>query len=103
MHNHFFILALLLCGFNAQGQVLHFEAVQQNDTSSLIKTHKLPALPMTFGYREPMKKAVPLDFYTQNFGFFCKQELKMQKAHVPLTFRLGSREYTDMLEQKNCH
>lgn len=44
--------------------------------------------------------AIPADSYTRNFGFFCRQELKMQKAHVPLTFRLGSMEYCNLLEQK---
>lgn len=44
--------------------------------------------------------AVPPDFHTRNFGFFCRQELKMQQAHIPLTFRLGSMEYCNRMEQK---
>jgi len=43
---------------------------------------------------------VPKNFYTKTFGFFCRQELKMQQLHVPLTFRLGSMEYCNRLEQK---
>lgn len=45
---------------------------------------------------------IPQDYYTRNFGFFCKQELKMHQAHIPVSFRLGSFEYNDMLEQKGC-
>ena len=40
------------------------------------------------------------DYYARHLGFFCKQELKLQQAHVPVTFRLGSMEYVNRLEQK---
>lgn len=41
------------------------------------------------------------DYYTQNFGFFCKKELQFEKAtKIPLRFRLGSLQYNDYLEQK---
>lgn len=45
-------------------------------------------------------QAIPRNFYTQHLGFFCRQELKMQQVHVPVTFRLGSMEYCNYLEQK---
>lgn len=45
--------------------------------------------------------AVVADFYTQNFGFFCKKELQFEKAtKIPVRFRLGSLQYNDYLEQK---
>ncbi len=44
---------------------------------------------------------IPQNFYTQNFGFFCKKEVQLQKAiKVPFVFRLGSVEMCDRLEGK---
>ncbi len=44
---------------------------------------------------------VPADFYTRHFGFFCKRELKLEKATgIPFRLRVGSLSYTDYLEQK---
>jgi len=46
------------------------------------------------------EQAIPQNFYTQHFGFFCRQELKMEEVHVPVAFRLGSMDYCNWLEQK---
>jgi hypothetical protein len=46
------------------------------------------------------KVIVAPDFHAQGLGFFCKQELRLEKAHVPVVFRLGSVPYCNMLEQK---
>ncbi len=44
---------------------------------------------------------ISADFYTRNFGFFCKKELQFEKiTKIPLRFRLGSLQYTDYLEGK---
>ena len=47
-----------------------------------------------------IEQAIPQNFYAQHIGFFCRQELKMQEAHIPVTFRLGSMNYCNYLEQK---
>ena len=44
--------------------------------------------------------SVPADYHVRNFGFFCRQELKMQRVNIPLVFRLGSVSQCNMLEQK---
>ena len=43
--------------------------------------------------------AIPVDLYAQHLPFFCRQELKMKDAHVPVSFRLGTVEQCDYLEK----
>lgn len=44
---------------------------------------------------------ISADYYTQNFGLFCKKELQFEKAtKVPFKFRLGSVQYCDWMEGK---
>ncbi len=43
---------------------------------------------------------LPPDFHTKQFGFFCRQELFLQRTNIPLVFRLGSVEMCNTLEQK---
>ena len=39
---------------------------------------------------------ISADFYTQNFGFFCKRELQVEKVtKISLRFRLGSLQYNE--------
>jgi hypothetical protein len=40
-------------------------------------------------------------FYAANLGFFCKQEIKFEKAtRIPFKFRLGSVQQCDWMEGK---
>ncbi len=42
------------------------------------------------------------DHYACNLGYFCKQEIRFEKAtRIPLKFRLGSVEQCDWLEGKS--
>jgi hypothetical protein len=47
-----------------------------------------------------MMQPIPQSFYATHLGFFCKQELKLQQQRIPVTFRLGSMDYCNRLEQK---
>ncbi len=41
------------------------------------------------------------NFYVNNLGFFCKQELKLQGyTRIPVKLRLGSVQYCDWMEGK---
>ena len=50
----------------------------------------------------PNKQVIAPDFYVTNLGFFCKQEIKFEKAtKIPFRFRLGSVEDCDRMEGKH--
>lgn len=88
--------------------ITHFAHAQQQvkltyarvDTSKVFSKAMAPVFYNPNAYLTKVVREIPKDIYTCNFGFFCKQELKMHKAHVPVSVRLGSFEYCDMLEQK---
>ena len=78
------------------------EVVRYGSTDSVfIRQYSFSAAPATVQLMYPgMRAAIPQNLYTQHLPFFCRQELKMQQAHVPVTFRLGSMENCNQLEQK---
>jgi len=87
------LIILCVCSLaNAQHSVLRDSVHTQAVIMSGVR--HLPA---------PMLHAVtiPRDQYTRCFGFFCRQELKMQKAHILVSFRLGSMEMTNRMEGKS--
>jgi hypothetical protein len=61
----------------------------------------VPLLKIRHDFISPAAPAkLPPNFYAQNMPFFCRQELKLQKAHVPLMFRVGTVEECDRMEGK---
>lgn len=76
-------------------------------TSANLVRFNLPALRYETVQKindRPVKNnnTISQDFYTHNFGFFCKQELRVEKAtKIPLRFRLGSLQQCNYYEGKN--
>lgn len=49
----------------------------------------------------PVLQLLSGNYYASTLGFFCRQEIKLEKAaNIPLKFRLGSVHYCDWLEGK---
>jgi len=53
-----------------------------------------------YTFRQSTPQQLPANLYTKNLGFFCRQELLMDKKNIPVRFRLGSMDYCNYLEQK---
>jgi hypothetical protein len=68
----------------------------RSDTAALHRTTTAFLLPEATKSRN----CIPNNYYARHLGFFCRQELKMQQLHVPVTFRLGSTDYCNYLERK---
>lgn len=67
---------------------------------TFLQTRLLPdtATGKPFRFLPPV---LPANYATQCYGFFCRQELKLDKVTpLPLRFRLGSVEETDRMEGK---
>ena len=76
------------------GKMLLLEKTKTSiETSNfLIKTNTITAT---------VKEVIAPNFYASQLGFFCKQEIKFEKAtKIPFRFRLGSVEDCDRMEGK---
>jgi len=77
------LLPLFLLKSQEGASQLHLKPI----TDSLVKAVSLRILPQ--------------NFYNQHLGFFCKQELRLQKlSSLPVYFRIGAKEHVDYLERK---
>ncbi|HSV09169.1 MAG TPA: hypothetical protein VLI68_00270 [Hanamia sp.] len=95
----FFIFAATLHAQNSIFSVTfnnHF--IVKNKTNLTDSVYLPPSL-----FSKPINKnrLIPADFSTCNYGFFCKEELKIEKAaKVAIRIRLGSLQQCNYYEGK---
>ncbi len=105
---------MIFVGRGAFAQKLMGLQVQNNG----LNTHLTVFTNVTLGYYNAAKKTTTTapylyrmsffapvlaqNYYTSNFGFFCKKELQLEKiTKIPFKFRLGSVQQCDWLEGKH--
>jgi hypothetical protein len=93
------LLLLVVCCSLVGSQIVAQTIVQKSQFNQLRLDGKMEIkTPPAFNSR---LFVVPQDFHTRSFGFFCRQELKMQQANLPVTFRLGNMDQCNLLENKH--
>ena len=100
------IIAFQMGSFCANAQMSHIALSPV--ALSKIKNGNIVFLKHTSTYNHQMLTiasfSVTPDYYTKNFGFFCKQELKLEKCvRTPVHIRLGDVKYVNWLEQKGTY
>lgn len=87
---------------NAFSQKLPTKATQMLLLQNLPKAAPTPLIPIN---KPPVsnspKQIISPGLYVSQLGFFCKQEIKLEKiTKIPFRFRLGSIEDCDRMEGK---
>jgi len=78
------------------------ESIGQSDADTVTAKPVVILRPVTL--TQPVKTAAffPANFYASNLGFFCRQEIYLEKkTKIPLRLRLGNMEYCNYLEGKS--
>ncbi|HET7116918.1 MAG TPA: hypothetical protein VFI29_10535 [Hanamia sp.] len=84
---------------NSEKLISFNEAFINFNNHSFVKKSKTPS--DYFPFKIAGIAAIPADFSTCRYGFFCRQELRIEKAtRIPLRIRLGSLEQCNYYEGK---
>lgn len=80
----------------------HDAAAQKIVPSGRVTLFPGPAAGLSSAWdQKPLSAPVSPALYVERFGFFCRQEWKLEKASgVAFRFRLGSLDYVNRLEGK---
>jgi hypothetical protein len=106
----FLLLSCLFCG----AQSISFKKLNyntfllKNDLKAVGATiHRISLISLNtpsislFNKAKNLQSAVNADFSTSSYGFFCREELKIEKfTKMPIRFRLGSMEQCNYYEAK---
>jgi len=102
-----FVLFLMISGLYANAQNASF--IKLKDATFLLN-NKLNTTDSCIHYISSnavftglslVKQPISANFSTRNFGFFCREELVIEKAtRIPLRFRLGSVQQCNYYEGK---
>ncbi|MEO6549225.1 MAG: hypothetical protein ABIN94_14580 [Ferruginibacter sp.] len=77
-----------------QPKMLLLQPIQSSGSKAQLLSTKNASTPS-------IKPVISPDFYVTQLSFFCKQEIKFEKAtKIPFKFRLGSVEDCDRMEGK---
>ncbi len=97
------IIFLFFCNASYAQTSVHF--INSNTNSFISKAAAAPSahfyLPAYPSIVKRINAPVSANFITSNYSFFCKEELRIEKAtKIPLRFRLGSLEQCNFYEGK---
>lgn len=98
----FAVFFIFTTSVNAQNSVsfvsLNHRFISKNKTSA---SDSVSIVPLRQLSKSINFSTVPADFSTCNYGFFCRQELKIEKAtKLPVRIRLGSLQQCNYYEGK---
>jgi hypothetical protein len=93
---------MIFVGAKAFSQNLYNSPAKVQLLVAIKNTGKVFPLADTVQLHLPVTKPIiRADYYVKHLGFFCRQEIKLEKiTNVPFRFRLGTVEDCDRMEGK---